>query len=307
MSHGNESAPQPRRPALLTAKPRLRYLALAVGAVLTWICLETALVLAYPEYPPGFPTTAPSLLRVFLSVAFASSAIVIAMLIAGKSASRYLILYVIAGASILAVATQLNVQFIGDETQTTLRSGVVAVVAVFALVAAATTFAAAVPDALIENLRLRLPERRRVLAFVIPIAAWTALVVAWRFTPFNPVIHPDAPDPVTNIHTALGGYPLLTIAYLAVLVPIGEEIMFRGLIVTYLGKATNIAMAVLVSALVFALFHIDPHYFSINQVIFISCLGVLLATAVAVTRSIWPGIVLHAMNNALVSLQSILL
>ncbi len=306
MSHGNESASQPLSSGPLTTRLRVRYLALTVGALLTWLCLESALVLVYPEYPPGIQTSAPTPLRIFFSAVLASSAIAIAIIIAGKSPSRYLILYVIAGALIIAVATQMNVPFVGDETLTIVRGGVGAAIAVFALVAAAATFASATSETLIENLRLKMPERRRVLAFAVPIAAWIALIVAWRFTPFNPVIHPDAPDPVANIHEAFGGYALLTLAYLAVLVPIGEEIIFRGLIITYLGKAANLAIAVLASALVFALLHIDPQFFSFNQVLFISCLGILLAASVVVTQSIWPGVVIHVMNNALVSLQSIL-
>lgn len=307
MSHGNESVRQPLRSGPLTARLRVRYLALAVGALLTWLCLESALALAYPDYPPGIQTSATTPLRIFFSTVLASSAIAIAIMIAGKFPSRYLILYLIASGLILTIATQMDFDFFGDETQTILRRGVGAVIAVFALVAAAATFASATSETLIENLRLKMPERRRVLAFAVPIAAWIALIVAWRFTPFNPVIHPDAPDPVANIHEAFGGYALLTLAYLAVLVPIGEEIIFRGLIVTYFGKAANLAIAVLASALVFALLHIDPNFFSFNQILFISSLGILLAATVVVTQSIWPGVVIHVMNNALVSLQSILL
>jgi membrane protease YdiL (CAAX protease family) len=229
----------------------------------------------------------------------------IAALITGISTSRYIIAGVAFGSIVLATVSLLDVPLPGTPAQTVVRSAIGAVAAASALIVTAATFGAGSSKTLVENLRLRLPEQRRVLAFAIPIAAWITLVTVWRFTPFNPVVHPEAPDHVANIHVALGSYAFLTLAYLAVLVPIAEEILFRGLIVTYVGNATNIAIAILLSALVFALFHIDPHYFSINQVFFIACLGILLSTTVAVTHSIWPAAILHAMNNAFVSIQSI--
>ena len=77
------------------------------------------------------------------------------------------------------------------------------------------------------------------------------------------------------------------------------------MIITFLANATHTAIAVLISALVFALFHIDPSYFSINQVIYIFCLGTVFGTAAIITKSIWPGVLMHALNNALVTLQSV--
>ena len=305
MSLGSEGAPEPQRSGFLATRPRLRFLALAAGAVLTWVCLDTCLSLVYPDYPLGFPSRPPSPLAVVLGVAFAAMAIGTALLLTNLSATRYLIFYMLAGSLILIAATQLDNGFAGSGTQNAIRSGTGAVVAVFALTTTASVFASAHPEGLVEQLRLRPPQRRRILAFGLPIATWTALIFVWPITPFNPVTHPDAPDYVGNIHAALGGSQFLTIAYLAILVPVGEEVLFRGLFLSYLEKATNIAIAVTFSALVFALFHIDAEYFSINQVIFIFCLGVVFSTAVAITRSIWPGVLMHTLNNALVSLQSI--
>ena len=306
MSHGSEYSPNRGNLPLLAQRDRLRFLALAIGAVLTWVCLDTSFSLVFPEYHPlGFQSYQPSTLSFVIGLALAATAIGISLLLTGLSESRYVIFYVLAGSLTLAAATQLDFGFISSATLDTLRNVASAIVTTFALVATAATFASAVPEDLTAQLQLRLPERRHILAFALPIAAWLALIFVWQFTPFNPVIHPEAPDSVANIHAAFGINPFLTIAYITLLIPIAEEVLFRGLIVPYLTKVTGAIHAIIWSALMFAIFHIDPQYFSINQVLFISCLGIVLAIAVATTRSIWPGIAVHAINNALVSIQSI--
>jgi membrane protease YdiL (CAAX protease family) len=103
---------------------------------------------------------------------------------------------------------------------------------------------------------------------------------------------------------ATGGAIALVLTLLcgAVLVPIGEELLFRGVVTTALGRY-GAWVAVLVSALVFALAHGVSIVLPAAVV-----LGVLNALMLRRSGSVWPGVVAHGVNNALVfGLTAILL
>ncbi|MEJ2890421.1 CPBP family intramembrane glutamic endopeptidase [Actinomycetospora aeridis] len=80
----------------------------------------------------------------------------------------------------------------------------------------------------------------------------------------------------------------------AVAVPIAEELLFRGVLTTALGRY-GAWVAVIASSLVFALAHgvsiVLPAAF---------VLGVLNAVMLRRSGSVWPGVVAHGVNNALV-------
>jgi uncharacterized protein len=83
--------------------------------------------------------------------------------------------------------------------------------------------------------------------------------------------------------------------------PVGEEFVFRGVVTTALGRY-GARVAVLVSALVFALAHgisiVLPAAF---------VLGVVNAPMLRRSGSVWPGVVAHGVNNALVFGQTAVL
>ncbi len=236
---------------------------------------------------------------------FVAAAIGVSLFLVRSSATRYLVIYVAAGSVILGSAILFATLSDRFETQIAIRSIAAAAVGSSALVATAVTYTSSTSRPLLEQLRFHLPERRRFIAFALPLAAWIALAVVWPFTPFNPLTHPNAPDPIIQLNSAFDNNVFATIIYLAILVPIVEELFFRGMTITFLANVTHPAIAILVSAAVFALFHIDPSYFSFNQVIYIFCLGTIFGTTAIVTRSIWPGVMLHSLNNALVTLQTV--
>jgi len=86
------------------------------------------------------------------------------------------------------------------------------------------------------------------------------------------------------------------IAVLAVLVgivvPIGEEIFFRGLAFGALRRVMNRHLAVLLSALFFAAAHLEP-----VALVPIVLLGVVLAYTYDYTGSLAPGMIAHGVNN----------
>jgi len=86
-----------------------------------------------------------------------------------------------------------------------------------------------------------------------------------------------------------------TLAILAVgLAPVVEEFFFRGLIQSRLSRRFNAAVGILVGAGLFAAVHMLVWVFPIHFL-----LGAAFGLVVWVTRSIWAGVFLHAVNNLL--------
>lgn len=93
--------------------------------------------------------------------------------------------------------------------------------------------------------------------------------------------------------------PPLTVVLVAVAVaaPIGEELLFRGVIARTLAQRLKPAAAIVISAAMFSAFHL-----SLPQALPTFVLGIALGLIALRSGSIVPGIVLHAINNAIVIL-----
>ncbi len=85
---------------------------------------------------------------------------------------------------------------------------------------------------------------------------------------------------------------LLLVVLVGVIVPIGEEIFFRGLTYGALRRVVRRPLAVVLSALCFAGVHLQP-----VEVLPILILGVILACLYDYTGSLVPGMIAHGMNN----------
>uniref|UniRef100_UPI003216540F CPBP family intramembrane glutamic endopeptidase n=1 Tax=uncultured Draconibacterium sp. TaxID=1573823 RepID=UPI003216540F len=83
----------------------------------------------------------------------------------------------------------------------------------------------------------------------------------------------------------------------SVIAPIVEELIFRGLIFNGFRKNYNGFVAVIISALLFALFHLNPWQFPATFV-----LGILLGWLMLRTNNIFVAILGHSVNNTLVLL-----
>lgn len=85
---------------------------------------------------------------------------------------------------------------------------------------------------------------------------------------------------------------IFKIITLVLLVPIFEEILFRGVIFSWLRKNFNIVLAVIVQALVFAIIHGN-----ITQGIYTFLFGIILALINIYTDSLYGNIVAHCTFN----------
>ena len=77
-----------------------------------------------------------------------------------------------------------------------------------------------------------------------------------------------------------------------ILVPIAEETFFRGVLYRWLRDKWGMVAGALISGLIFGAAHFEP-----ATVVPAILLGVVLALVYERSRSLWPSIIIHALNN----------
>lgn len=85
---------------------------------------------------------------------------------------------------------------------------------------------------------------------------------------------------------------VLTLFHIALVPAICEEVLFRGYILRNFEKSMTPWVAIILSGLIFGLFHVR-----LTQFIPLATLGMMLAWMTIVTRSLWPAIIAHLVNN----------
>jgi hypothetical protein len=105
---------------------------------------------------------------------------------------------------------------------------------------------------------------------------------------------PLDPDPVPVRYTE-GILNVAVLSFLALIAaPVAEEAFFRGFVFAGVRKRLGFGWGAILSALLFALAHIDP-----EALVPIFFLGLLLAWLYAKTRSIWACIFTHFLYNSI--------
>lgn len=102
----------------------------------------------------------------------------------------------------------------------------------------------------------------------------------------------DAQNLVDNLVT--GGNLLLTLLSVGILVPIVEEITFRGMLFSTLKRGFSPVVALFIQALFFALFHGN-----LLQGSYTFFVGLLAGCLVLWYDSLWPAIILHVAFNSI--------
>lgn len=154
------------------------------------------------------------------------------------------------------------------------------------------------------DLGFRRPGLRMLhLLWQIPVTVMACLLAQGLFLGLLSLISIDTSvaqstnDPLDDI----GGLsPVLTAAVvlvIAVLTPLWEEVLFRGAILDGLSRRFRPVPAVILSAALFAAVHLVLVGFA-----YLFMLGVMLAWLRRFHRNIWAPVLLHAANNALVTL-----
>lgn len=125
-----------------------------------------------------------------------------------------------------------------------------------------------------------------LLTAVIWLASILIIDYIMSFMPWLPNILEQTFDVMQS-----GWIGILTIAIIG---PILEELMFRGAITRVLLKKYNPTKAIIISALIFGIFHINP-----VQVVTATLIGLLLGWVYYKTASLIPCILIHILNNSM--------
>jgi len=92
--------------------------------------------------------------------------------------------------------------------------------------------------------------------------------------------------------------PLWTqILLIVVIAPISEEVCFRGFLFGGLRRRWSFPVAAIAAGLVFGLLHYSTGWSTVPQ---LAVLGAVFALVYEKTGSLWPPIIFHALNNAIV-------
>jgi len=88
------------------------------------------------------------------------------------------------------------------------------------------------------------------------------------------------------------GNMFIVIISVGIIGPFVEELIFRGLIYKTLIKKFSVLWTIIIQAILFGLFH-----FNLIQSAYATLMGILLGYAVYKTKSIWPAVLMHIVNN----------
>lgn len=102
------------------------------------------------------------------------------------------------------------------------------------------------------------------------------------------------PDAFLKLIDQMGVHGGWSVLMLVVLAPIMEEVLFRGILLESVRSKHSAGRAIVVSALMFGVIHFIP-----QQVVNAFVIGLILGYIYVRTESLWPVIVIHALNNAM--------
>ncbi len=153
-----------------------------------------------------------------------------------------------------------------------------------------------------ERFGLRLGAIRRRLPYAKvwllagPLCGVTAyLLGALVLTPITEHFLPQATSgQCESVRDSFGALPLIGLPIICLAAPFVEESLFRGVVFGGLLPRVGTAGAVIISGLVFGLFHFIALLF-----VALAVFGMMLALLARYSGSLWPGIAAHATFNAI--------
>lgn len=128
-----------------------------------------------------------------------------------------------------------------------------------------------------------------ISTLIIPLSGLIALFIQWiTGAPMqNPQIAFIAPD-------GFSWFGLVSMVLLGgLLIPFAEELYFRGVLYVWLSDRWGTWMGIIVSSLIFGIVHGE---LSVGVAAFF--MGLVLAWVFERSESIWPGVMIHAINNS---------
>jgi sodium transport system permease protein len=149
----------------------------------------------------------------------------------------------------------------------------------------------------VKTLSLRAPSGKNLLAALLIIAGGTPL--AWFLTWLQGFVLPmprEFLEGMSDFLTAgTPGRVVWLLALVALTPAICEEFLFRGVLLAGTRRHLSPLKVILLNGLIFGAFHVPSA--TIYRLLPSATLGILLAWVVLRTRSIWPGMLMHFVNN----------
>jgi membrane protease YdiL (CAAX protease family) len=154
--------------------------------------------------------------------------------------------------------------------------------------------------------KIRLEKERRVFTFgkvpwllyliLIPVCLSVSVIT----DPVNVLL--PMPDIFERLFESLGQHDIYTFMMVCITGPLIEELFFRGIVLNGLLKLFNPRKAILLSAIVFGIFHGNPWQFVPAFII-----GLILGYVYWKTHSLLPCLFAHWFNNTASWLSAVLL
>jgi membrane protease YdiL (CAAX protease family) len=142
------------------------------------------------------------------------------------------------------------------------------------------------------------PSRTIRLSILLGAALWVGSIGLMEMQSLVFPPSPETLDLFRRLHAALAPSGVLdglvSLTVIALLPAVCEELVMRGVLLPSLASRTGAVPAVLLTAAIFALIHLDP-----IRLLFTFVLGFLLGLLRLRTRSLWPPVVVHSTLNAL--------
>ncbi len=136
--------------------------------------------------------------------------------------------------------------------------------------------------------------------FHLSLRGFNPMLILWGFVLVlmtGVVIEPLLelfPDVFLKMIDSMGMHGSWSILMLVILAPVMEEVLFRGILLESVRSKYGAGRAIVVSALMFGVIHFIP-----QQVVNAFVIGLILGYIYIRTESLWPVIVIHALNNAM--------
>jgi sodium transport system permease protein len=149
----------------------------------------------------------------------------------------------------------------------------------------------------VKTLSLRAPSGKNLLAALLIIAGGTPLV--WFLTWLQGFVLPMPQEFLEGMSDFLtAGTPgrvVWLLALVALTPAVCEEFLFRGVLLAGTRRQLTPIKVIILNGLIFGAFHVPSA--TIYRLLPSAILGMLLAWVVLRTRSIWPGMLMHFVNN----------
>jgi len=142
----------------------------------------------------------------------------------------------------------------------------------------------------------RIALRAMIIGLLLRIIAWCQLIGGVSFGIYSSDDMNTLVGPVFKFQCATPELVLLGILVMAILVPVIEEVVHRGYVLSVL-RNRGIIVSVLVSAVVFAVFH------RMSSWSFVFLAGLVFGTQYWYTHSLWASVISHATINGLIQID----